>query len=564
MSLLARKPTSGRKLTSKEVGQVKKELAQCAAVARACSKRVEAAAVPAAPKPLPPKPPVPEPTSAILDEFGGFEPLLARILGIAASIGAAAPGVVPLMQEFCRVVEAVSSQNVALASSTGWFDIGQQMQLPAPQLAPLANNGTVARRLVMSYCREMGSPERIDDAVRSALDTAQGAPLTDAMVDRALWFARRGALIGRGMEILLRRNTWNIQIQAAGAGAPVDALQHLINADQTPPIPAGALTAVHRSDVYQAAAVWASVAGLNAFAAAYPPTQAALEAAFGTVVAQARVPLIRAVAAHAGAGPALAPLPAGLQDVAFESLNLFNNGAGALAALYAAMGANAPNEAARLTGARNAIHRDNEPELAATIGLYGPGLNAIRSGALVGFAVEHSTLAVDALAPFIAAMSQAAVDAAFDYVTQAMGNVGPGGPPNASNEPEWYARLARAFGAGTTRPTQAALDRAYRYSGRVMAADTRQMAAAVASLSLALGPPSGIGVAWQAMNPLLATVQEALTYPRRRMLRPPPYAVDELMQALGAYPRSAQGRQWRMRFAAIDDNRGRPYAELFQ
>ena len=96
-------------------------------------------------------------------------------------------------------------------------------------------------------------------------------------------------------------------------------------------------------------------------------------------------------------------------------------------ALYTAMGANAPNEAARLTAARNAIYRDDEPGLAATIGLYGPGLNPIRSGALVGFSVEHGTPAVDALAPFIAAMSQAAVDAAFDYVTQAMGNVGPVG-----------------------------------------------------------------------------------------------------------------------------------------
>ena len=45
----------------------------------------------------------------------------------------------------------------------------------------------------------------------------------------------------------------------------------------------------------------------------------------------------------------------------------------------------------------------------------------------MGFSVEHGTPAVDALAPFIAAMSQAAVDAAFDYVTQAMGNVGPVG-----------------------------------------------------------------------------------------------------------------------------------------
>ena len=40
----------------------------------------------------------------------------------------------------------------------------------------------------------------------------------------------------------------------------------------------------------------------------------------------------------------------------------------------------------------------------------------------MGFSVEHGTPAVDALAPFIAAKSQAAVDAAFDYVTQAMGN----------------------------------------------------------------------------------------------------------------------------------------------
>ena len=48
------------------------------------------------------------------------------------------------------------------------------------------------------------------------------------------------------------------------------------------------------------------------------------------------------------------------------------------------------------------------------------------------------------------------------------------------------------------------------------------------------------------------------------MLRPPPYAVGALMQALGADPRSAQGRQWRMRFEGLDANRGMPYAELFQ
>ena len=515
----------------------------------------------------------PQPTKAILDQLaGGYDATLGRIIAFAAGLtpedGTAISAEVA--RAFCNLVKSVSPVKRALAQSTAWLDVAKAMQLPSIELDEVynLNDGTGARMLVGKYCRELG---RLLLAAERTLDKT---PITDFDIERAIWFCRRGSSVSQAMRALMVNNTYGTQlkrIEYRKDNLPTvvvaTALQHLMAIDaEDPP---RATTPQIRDDTYAFILPRTTLDGLKTWIATFPPQDDyAMLCALTSALMIGSVPRTVIAASLPGFGPPpLAAFDNAALKKVYEDLKLAPDKPRYLDTLHAAMGANAPDEATRITAATWHISEERDGDVAAAIIMHGGGMMSPAGTAeVVGFTLANGHAeALPDLEPVLQAMTQQAVDLTFERLTLFHANLLPGADAPPLQRPEYYRLLAETFGPeqGTASPTRAAVDAAYVRVGFVGMRLVPQMAAAVRYFSRAFGPPSDQTVCWTALSTLLTKVREALRSKERRLLRPPPPAIAELMDALGADRTTKMAQQWYTRFSEMRDRKADWYAGLF-
>jgi len=514
----------------------------------------------------------PTPTAIILDELPGFyDQLLARIVTIAARLNTqdGAP-VVELMREFCDLVKALSQQNRALASTAAWYDVGRAMQLPIFSLTvAMANDGEAARRVLMDYCRDMGSDALLQAAAGRAVDKPE---LTDADISRAVWFARRGASVWLAMRAVLVRDTYGAMrtvIDDLGRPLVQPVIQHLLDVDQAQPPPPGATTPQQRDKIFSWIVPRASLAAINAYVAVYRPDDDDIFSGLTSAIMRGSVSIIRAVAALLGVGPPpLDPLIGPQVRDAFDGVELSPDKPLSMTAMYAALGPNAPNYLDRTAVAWDLISGPrHDGETAAVVAMHAGGLPDANVAQLVGDTITDQQDALQGLTPLIASMSEGAVNDTFTRVIDFHANLMPNavGAPFAALHYIDLAEVLGPGGANNNPPSRAYVDMAYRRVGFVPMHLLHSMGAALRQFVAAFGLPSSEAVAWEAIEPVLVRISASLVSPLPAR-RPPPFYIREVMGVLGVDlgQASEETRLWAAHFDAIPNVQSPQYAGVFR